>query len=199
MQSQVDQAGDIGGNGLSLFHWKTFGDAPVTQADVQSFHTALHAMYTALASRLPANMTWSILPEVKVFDSSSGALTSLTSEGVAQPTITGSSSDTGYPAGVGGRLNWYTNSIVNNRVLRGATFIIPLAPSDWTPSGSIGGPTQSALIGAGSGLISASAQGGVPFCVWHRPKKGQTSGGVLGQVYTVTVGTTPASLRSRRT
>jgi len=197
-ESSVDQAGDIGGNGIARWHWAVSGGAPVTPELVDSFHALLHTFYTVMAQHTAPTITFAIQAAVRIRDEGSGDLVGMTEANGSSPVIKGLGISGPYPAGVGGRVNWMTGTVVGRRMLRGATFLIPADSGSYTSNGSLSATYQVNLLDSALALIDGSQSDGVPLNVYHRPLKGTNSGGILGQVSGATVGTTPASLRSRR-
>lgn len=196
--TDVDQSGDIGGNGVSRFHWKTVADAPITPDDCDTVIAALTTFYTAVKPDLPGWISYRIQADTRVIDEASGELVRMSSGSGVPPLMTGGAGANATPAGVGVRLNWVTGHVLNKRLMRGATFLVPLAQGAWGPSGSIASASQSRILTAALKLIDDLQVGGTPMQVYHRPAKGATTGGVAAQIDVVKVGTTPASLRTRR-
>lgn len=196
--TSVDQNGDIGGEGVSRWHWVGQEGADIQPADVDTVAGLIHAFYTSIAQYLPPNLTYAIEPEVPVVDESSGKLVNLVSGSTVQSAIHGSSTGTQYPAGTGSRINWQTGLVVNGRRLRGAVYIVPLGDNAYSSQGAIQTPVQQALINAARTYNLGVQAAGCAQIVYHRPKKGETTGGVAALVNAWTVGSTPASLRSRR-
>lgn len=197
-QISVDQAGDIGGNGLSRFNFVGADGVTLTSDDVNGAATAVHDFYTAIKPDLPPSISYAVQPEVLAIDTDTGELQSIMAVDTALSTITGSSGNTAYPAGVGIRVNWQTGNVVKGRRLKGALYLVPLGGSAWQPNGSLNPNVQAALIAAVGNLAGAITTTAGSLVVVHKPAKGTKTGGLVGQVVAWTIGTTPASLRSRR-
>ena len=195
---QVDQNGDAGGEGMSRFHWVTGTGDPATDIQLDAIASALHDFYAACSTEFPGNMTYAIQSEVRVLDAPSGRLTAVLPVTNTPPDVHGAGALQGYGGGLGARINWKTSVIVNHRVLRGATFLVPLTNGAYTGSGGLGGPSQTTIKQAADGLLAAGSVFGCALVVYHRPKKGTFTGGTLGPVVANTVPGVPASLRSRR-
>lgn len=196
--SAVDQAGDIGGNGISRFYW-IIGSAntDILPSHVDEVHNAIRAFYAELASLLPPSMSYTIQPDVNVIDLQSGQLVTVVAGGVAQPAVHGLAPTGPYPAGVGARINWVTTTVLNGRRVRGAVFIAPLSSQAYEADGAILGTAQQLLVSSAGTLVLAIEGLGGNLSVYHRPPKGEITG-MICPIHAWKVGTTPASLRSRR-
>lgn len=195
--TSVDQAGDIGGNGVSRFHWVGREGVPIDDTDVSAVSAALHSFYTAICANLAAHsITYAVQPETLILDDSTGKLTgAIQGQGLAPIPSLGAAQ--GYSAGAGARINWLTGVVVNHRRVRGATFIVPIQSSSFTQQGALSGVAQQELIAAAGNLNGALQTAGCNLIAYHRPAKGATTGGVAALVSAWTVGTRPAMLRSR--
>lgn len=192
----VHVTGDIGGSGISRYRF-TRNDAGITTvADCNAAGAAIRALYNAVTD-WPTGVTWAVSPNVELFDVGSalvqGSLTMTT-----PPANVIGSGGTSWAAGIGARINWKTGTISGRRLLRGATFMIPLAPSAFGASGAIAGSKVTILQNAATAYIAAMNTANLQPVVWHRPLKGVTSGGTMGPVTASLVTSTPSGLRSRR-
>jgi hypothetical protein len=197
-ESSVDQAGDIGGNGISRFHWVPGDGITVDSELVDGVHDAIHQFYSGLALHLPSSMSYAIQPEVKELDAESGKLLGLVAAGATLADIHGLATANTYPAGVGTRVRWLTGQIVFGRRLSGSLFLVPLASNAYTSAGSLDGAIQGAILASADTLVGNLQGLSCSMIVFHRPPKGATTGGVIAVVQAQSVGTAPASLRSRR-
>jgi hypothetical protein len=194
----VDQAGDIGGNGISRFHFLGADGSTVDNADANGVADAIHAFYSSINQDMPPSMTYSVQPEVPIIDGATGVLKRIVPLDNAPSPIKGLSSTANYAAGTGIRVNLQTGTVLNGRRLRGAFYLVPLSDAVWTGNGSLNGAIQSALVAAVGNLIGTVSGVAGGLCVVHRPAKGTKVGGEVAPVQTWTIGSTPASLRSRR-
>lgn len=188
--------GDIGGKGISRFRFIRNDAGVTTVADCNAAGAAVRQFLLACGLK-PSDVTWTVNPTVEMFDVGSalvqGALTMTTIPANVVGTDAGN-----YAAGIGVRVNWKTNTIVGRRMLKGCTFLVPMASSVFSASGAVGsGTLTSAGTAAGAYVGALQAANLVPV-VWHRPAKGTTAGGQVGVIQAWNVSTTPAGLRSRR-
>ena len=194
---QVVLTGDIGGRGISRFRFlpSLAGTAPST-ADVNAAGAAVRALY-ASAAFLPTGVSAQVQAAVEYFEPDTalvqGTVTMTTVPNVVSGSLAGN-----YAGGNGARINWKTSTISGRRLLRGATFMIPMASVEFTSTGALSSACQTALINAGNAYIAAMNTAGTTPVVWHRPPKGTHAGGLVGVINAVAVSSTPSSLRSRR-
>jgi len=189
--------GDIGGTGITRFRWALVGFGAPSAADCSSALSNQHTLLSGFSSAIPAAVTWTPQAEHRALDPGSGLVNSFINASAVPAAITGSNSSD-YAAGIGARIQWRTSTVLNRRLMKSASFIVPLAGSAFTLDGSI----APAISGAGTTLADAyltAMQGnGLAAVAWHRPAKGTTSGGEAAAITSGTVGPTPSGLRSRR-
>lgn len=195
--SAVTSAG-IGG--LSISRWRftiASGGVPLS-TDANSAAAAVAGFYNAVKAYVSGAITWSIEPTFEVLDVVSGAPTANGAVTTIPSPVTGTDS-INFPAGVGARVNWVTESIVNRRFVRGATFLVPLGGAAYeNTTGAIKAAAQSVFLNAAIAYIAAMSSGSVIPVVYGRPKKGQITGGHTATILGAGVPLTPAGLRSRR-
>lgn len=194
----VTQHGDIGGNGIARFHFHTPGEIDFTPVNAQSAAAALQAFYSTLKASYPSSITIQVESDFKILDALTGQLEGVGSISTPLPPIVGGGSSASYAGGSGGRVNWKTGQVMDGRLMRGCTFIIPLASATYASSGGLLSTTQQVLLGAGNKLVADALAADVPLVVYRRPKALQTTGGATGEVIAAAVSTTPSALRSRR-
>lgn len=188
--------GDIGGKGVSRFRFLRNDGASFTVADCNAAGAAVRGMYNAI-SLWPTALSISFEPAVEIFDTNSALVNGFITMTTVPGTVTGSQASA-YAAGVGARINWKTSTIVGRRLLRGATYMIPLASGAFSSSGAVSSAITSSLSSAGNAYLAAMAAANLVPVVWHRPSKGFTTGGLAGNITAVQVPSTPSGLRSRR-
>lgn len=193
-------------------NWNGFPGAP----GINTFYFAdpaialppLHALYTSLAPRVPMDVALTI-------DSSGDTIDSLTGKvngqwaAAAQPGIQGSSNML-YASPAGVLLKWGTSAITDGRRIRGKTFLVPMAPSNFDAGGNTSFDTQTVLTGYLGTFIGAMPAN---MLIWQRPRLSRNAysdgRGILhkailsriggaGVVVTGSVGTKAAILSSRR-
>lgn len=95
----------------------------------------------------------------------------------------------------GAVVNWKTSLVVNGRLVRGRTFIVPLSVNAYDTDGTLATTDRNNLATAASALCSH--QDNLVLAIWHRPSPGG-SDGVAGQVASASVKDKAAVLTSRR-
>jgi hypothetical protein len=132
------------------------------------------------------------MSDVNWFDEASGALLAITAIGTPPATHNGGGGTTG-PSPTGACISWTTGGINRGRLVRGRSFVVPLAAAYYDGNGSLTTPCTTQLQLAATHLIGAT---GIPFSVWSRPRLG--AGGAIFAALTGTVHDQAAVLRSRR-
>lgn len=153
---------------------------------------ALRTLWSSFAGSMPSSVTIRVPGSGEVIDPTTGNITG-TWAGTAPALVTGAAAGA-YAAGVGMRVRWYTNTTVNGRLVKGSTFVVPLAVGAYESDGSILPGVVSANQTAIDTAVSAF---GTDFRIWHRPK-GALAGGAHQVVNGVLVDRT-SWLTSRRT
>lgn len=97
----------------------------------------------------------------------------------------------------GASVRWNTSTVVNGRMIRGRTFIVPLVSTSYESNGSLVSTYLTASIAAAAAVRTASlASGTWTRAIWHRPVGG--AGGATGEVMSSSVKDIVAVLKSRR-
>ena len=147
-QVRVEQSGDVGGLGWSVFHAQNAGGGAFSGGDANSFGAALQSLYFALRALFPTDLTFSVEPIVKMLDVATGHLNSEVPMSSVPVAVVGTATET-YAAGTGIRGYWHTGTIRGTRLVRGATFFTPITSNDYTTGGLIStvstSGTQSAM------------------------------------------------------
>lgn len=97
------------------------------------------------------------------------------------------------PAGV--CVTWRTASLINGRIVKGRTFLVPAASSICEADGSISNSLRTTVLTAAAALATNST---VTFGVWHRPSLSPAGPGSFEPVINASVSDQIAVLRSRR-
>lgn len=177
----VALTGFLGGPGVNTFY--ILGEVD----DLQP----LRDFYGSFVSELPNDVTVSFPTTGVTVDSVTGGLTGSWSA-PSETDVTGT--DTAkFAAGVGTVIRWITATVLDGRILRGRTFIVPLAGDCFENNGLLTLSRQAIFQGAADTLVTAFAGA---LLVWHRPVDGLAGAGIpaLGAY----VPRKPAVLRSRR-
>lgn len=176
----------IRGGGLTLHHFSN--DATDAQACVD----AVEDFWTAMLARTNSGNGVTISNTVTELDPFDGSLTSVI--GVTSPgRQPGLAATAALPPASQGPLTMITESIANNRVIRGRIFL----PAQLEADNDTDGTTSSTW----QGVVEAGAQALVDdltaqWSVWHRPVAG--SGGIAAPITAVQAGEQWWVLRSRR-
>jgi hypothetical protein len=173
--------GATGLPGLSVFY--TLAADDVT--------TNLGTFFTAIKGLFPTGMTWSIPAAGDQISDNSGQLTGGWVGGTAATvTCTGV---TKYAAGTGSFVQWGTAIIVNNRRLKGRTFLAPLSNDQYDTDGTILTASVTTLNTALGTLVGAGK-----LRVFHRPPRHTFSGGTSAVITSGVCADKTTSLRTRR-
>jgi len=167
--------------GVSTFY---YGVASPDVSDAVGFFNTIKGLF-------PTPLSWDIPSSGDEIESTTGVLTGgWTGTGAGNVTATGA---TAYAAGVGARVQWQTDAIVNGRRVRGATFLAPLALLAYDTSGTLTNSEVVTMLAA----ANTFAASGVAKGIWHRNTPGG-SDGVYANMIGATVPDRVTSLRSRR-
>lgn len=190
-------AGDVGGNGVARLAFTNSSATPCLPAEVNTAVTSATSMLNAVKSIFPIDIGWQPQILVQCVEAATGGLQGETTGTVGSSTVQGTATGN-YVAGVGARGYWHTNTIVNRRFVRGATFFCPLIGSAFGTNGELSGTYQPQIIAAMTAWTSGLITGGLTPVVWHRPTKLNPSGGLAAPITASSCSYTAASLRSRR-
>lgn len=174
--------GAVVGGGVSTFY---------TDDTISPDVSDLKTFFTALAPFLPPTCVITVPNNADTIDMNSGRLTgnlALTGGG----TVTGSG-NSAYSAGVGAFINWNTAFVRNGRLLRGRTFICPLAQGLASTDGTLNDSLRGSLDTAALALISTAH-----YQIYHRPPKGTFAGGTAHVIVSAQTVDRVTSLKTRR-
>lgn len=189
--------GDIGGVGVSRFTFVTQSSGAIVATDANAVAAAARALFNTMATNIPSGVSWTADPTCHVYDHITGLVQQPVVMTVIPAAVNGSGGNN-WAAGVGARINWKTATLSGRRLIKGATFLAPLASTSFGSSGSVTAGTVTALNTAVATYLAALTTANLNPAVWHRPKKGTQAGGLAGIVFGGVASSTPASLRSRR-
>lgn len=178
---------------LSSYFWLP-GTAGGSNADATDALGRFRSFWEAVKAFITSGTVVNYLPEVLAYDAPTGDLVNAFT-GIPGTISGGSATGDPLPRQTQGYVTWGTAGIVNNRRVRGRTFV----PDPAEPSNDVNGRPSSAYttaLAAGiSALLSAGSTATVPV-IWHRPVNR-----LGGSNHTVLNGTAHNSwsvLRSRR-
>ena len=193
---EVTVSGDIGGLGVSRFRFIRNDAGVLTVADCNAAGAAIRSFLQG-ANFYPNSVSWVIQGTVNLFEIDSALVQGSITMSSIPAAVPGTASGN-YPAGMGARVNWKTSQVHGRRLMRGCTFLVPFTTTAYTGQGALTATCSGQVTGAANGYVTAMAAANLVPVVWHRPLKGTTSGGVIGNITGASVPTTPAGLRSRR-
>jgi hypothetical protein len=190
--------GDIGGVGISRFRFTRQDAGSIMGTDVNAAAAAARALLAAGATYYPTPISWTCQAQVDIYDVASGLVQGPLIVTALPATVNGTGGSS-FSAGTGGRINWKTSTLSGRRLLKGATFLVPLSATAFTSNGAVANGTVTAINTAVATYINAMTTATLYPVIWHRPKKGATVGGLTGIVTAGALSATPSGLRSRRT
>lgn len=187
-QIQVVTTGYLGAPGWTNFYFKTVvGPSVADQGD------AIADWLQVVKVGFPNMWSAQVSSEVKVFNEVTGDLEAY--ESLTAPTTTPVLGATGneYGSGVSGCcIAWSTSTVNRGRLIRGRTFLVPLARYMYDADGTVLDSFRTDVVTASNALTS----GGTGFGIWSRPRLG--AGGLHAQGAVARVSNRVAFLSSRR-
>lgn len=194
---KADWTGFVGAPGVSSFSITNSADqnSSPTSSAVTAAAAALRVFYDSIKAYLPSTVTISWSGTCGYVNNTDGQLVSTIP--YTPPAVVVGTSVSSYAAPAGISVAWRTGQIVNGRLLRGRTFLVPIGQSGLQADGTAASAALTAIGAAATALITSSAAASDwRLSVWHRPVGG--TGGVSSVVLTATVKDEIAVLRSRR-
>lgn len=191
---KVVLTGFTGGPGLMQFHFQGGTPGSFSNADATAAIAAVYAFVNSIKNAFYGGVTLQVQSVVEVIDWTTGALQAVTTGvGVTGVVSTGTGSAL---VAEGPLVQWFTNTVVGRRMLRGRTFLVPSNAGAISPAGTITGSLQTTIQAAAAALAATVA---VTLSVWHRPEPYATgANGLAAAVQTTAVPSIMAVLRSRR-
>jgi len=156
------------------------------------FTTTVGLFWDAVKGLVPSGTVMSTEASGDIINPATGDTVGVWNDG-SPSNITGTGSGS-FVYGTGVRVVWNTGGLVNNRQVKGSTFIVPFDASNLTGVGSINETARTSIAGAASTLLADADNA---LCVWSRPTDDRA-----GSEHTVLSGSVPDAvswLRSRRT
>lgn len=155
--------------------------------------TRVRNFFQAFINYIPAPVTITYPSEMEVFDTTTGEL--LRTEPITGLSATVCGGTGNWSAAAGACINWSTSLVVNNRKLRGRTFIVPLASSVFSTDGTLSDSPRGNMLIAAQALISE--QNNFVLGIWRKPSATVPTGSAA-QVASASINDKTAVLRSRR-
>jgi len=199
-QFRIQLAGWSGGPGQNTIHALSFEEGQPSQAAINEFASMLNTVYGAMKSYFVGSCSFSLLPEVKVLDVGTGSLVALRQAptwSISTPT-----QSTNTSRATMAKLQFITDRVRGNRMLRGGIYFGPIDDSAIAVDGTLAAAARTTLSTAWAGAIDVNVTDQMRLAVYGRPdpnnKNPAVREGVTGYVQNVNVMTVPAVLRSRR-
>ena len=190
---RVALTGFPGGPGVATFY----------ALDTLTFLPSLQTLWDNLRNFMPLDVAIQVQNTGDQIDSVTGNLTGAWA-GAIQPPLQGTNTGS-YAAPAGFMIDWKTTTILDGHRVRGRTFIVPAAASEYDADGSLKATTVSLMQPAITQFILEQSNS---FVIWHRPFPGAPAVGTkparpahVGGQALVTTGRVPDKvivLRSRR-
>lgn len=130
--------------------------------DVSLLKGKLATFYGAVKGYIPSGITITIPSSGRVIESTTGAPTAMWANGT--DTAIACTGTGGVHAAGGAMVRWETSMFVNNRRLRGKTFLVPLVVAAYSSDGTLDGPVLTALQTA-AGAVPGGTSG---LAIWSR-------------------------------
>ena len=181
--------GFTGAPGYSVFHFAEGGNVP----DAGTARTRVKAFFDAVAAILPADVSIQVDPSVQVLDEATGVMTDIEDDDT-NITPTNGIGGSGYSAPSGAVINWRSQAVVNGRLVRGRTFLVPLAGASYEADGTLTSVAIGRLRDAGNEMVTGDFANA--FGIWSRPRAG--AGGSFHTANSFNIPDKAAVLRSRR-
>jgi hypothetical protein len=174
-----------------------FFDAPGVDpaAEITSVADAVADFWAGLAGGLAAGVTITTSAEIRQIDEATGDLETLWAISPAPTGVGGGGSGVG-PAPAGACISWGTGEVHAGHVVRGRTFLVPLALNVFQSDGTLTSGYVTEINAAAVALIGHAAP---DFVIWSRPTTGDD--GHAGAAFPAMTGVCRdrvAVLRSRR-
>lgn len=181
-----------GGPGFSNFYFS--GNSSGTQLD--DIADRVRDFFNAIVGQLPNAISISVQPTVQRITEGDGQIFDEVPIPTVPPSLTGLGGAS-FSAPSGACVIWRTGVSVRGRLLKGKTFLVPLASVTTDTDGTIRGSDLTQIRLAASDLVArnTAAEDG-NLVVWSRPVNG--AGGVSHEVTASSVADRAAILRSRR-
>ena len=176
----------IVGGGVQDFYWDAGTGSALVAA---TFHTEFWA---ALAPGLKSGNSATVESVAYVLDEATGDTIGILPVDPAPETVQFASAEQPLPTATQALVQWLTPGIVNNRRVRGRTFL-PATVEGANETGVPNAAARAAWLAAANGIIGDVT---TPLVVWSRPTESRP--GSIHPVESASIWTQWASLRSRR-
>lgn len=182
-----------GADWLSSFFWEP-GTIGGSNTDASDCLARFRAFWNAMSNTMVTGVTVTFDTTVLAYQDSSGDLVGAFTASPVASVASGGTGDV-LPMQTQGLIRWNTSAIVQNRRVRGRTFVPAPSESQNTSAGDPAGTYVSGLAAGVAALMTAGSTGSTPQ-IWHRPVN--QAGGLACPVTGGSPSTTWSVLRSRR-
>lgn len=202
---KLNWSGFQGAPGLSAFYFREFEGNDDQDGFAQAAADKVKLFRDQVATIVPSGVTLTVGNDAEIINDTDGALVNvLTVDGGAGVSNNGHVGQA-YAAAAGAVINWRTSSVHRGRRVRGRTFLVPIAGTEFESNGTLGGNAVAKLTAGATALLAAGA-GSPDFGIWARPQRVKNPDGTTttvnnGAWYVATSHNVPdmsAVLRSRR-
>jgi hypothetical protein len=173
-----------GAPGYSVFH------SSHTSSGV---HDALVSLFTSFKNLIPASVKISFPGSGRVLDAVTGNQIDVWG-GETTDVVQGSEGGK-YSAPTGMAINWQTSTIHRNKIVRGRTFVVPMAGVLYDTDGSLAATYVTDFNASVAAFVSGLAGA---FVVWSRPLTSSSADGLSCPVVSGRIPDKAAILTSRR-
>jgi hypothetical protein len=196
---QVNSSADIGSIGMSRFYCQNGTDPTmaVGSGQANAYAAAIAALYSAVKALFPTAMGYQVQSTYSIYDVVSGLVAGSAGYSTVPAQVVGTGSGAA-AGGTGARLYWHTITVHNRRLIRGATFLTPFVAAAYSTTDGLSGTTITTIQTAAATFLTSCGTANVIPVVYHRPLKGEVTGGVAAQITGASCTAQPGSLRSRR-
>lgn len=195
-RTQVIWQGFIGAPGYSTFYTRV---SDPSQHDTRLAAATLRDAFSALATRFPQDVTFTFPQETELIEDTTGEMVDLMTFEPPLADVDGMAGGP-YSAASGAAIEWRTLGVRRGRRVRGRTFFVPLANSQYEEDGTL---SQTLMNGLEAFAEEIADEEGPQFLVWSRPIRNPDTGAIIeeGSSHRISSGSVRdrvAVLRSRR-
>jgi len=204
LKVKINWSGFQGAPGLTALYFKDFEGGDDQKAFSQQAVTKTELFLDQIATIVPSGVTLQCANDVEVINDVNGDLIDVGTVAVAAGKSNSGHVGQSYAAAAGAVINWRTGSVHRGRRVRGRTFLVPIAGTEFESNGTLGGNAIAKLQAGANALLNTATS--PDFGVWARPQRVKNADGTTTQIdngawYVATSHNVPdmsAVLRSRR-
>lgn len=189
LRTRAVWTGFPGAPGYTNWFWDYEAGTP---ADASDAANSMYSFFDQITGQLPQDVIINISEEGAVVDDATGKQVDIVAL-ASQSTVTGVGAGP-YSAPSGCAVRWNTAGVVGGRLVKGHSFIVPLANLAYQTDGSLASAAVTALQNAADASIATQA---LPRVVYSRPTATRPLG-VFSPITTASIPDRAAVLRSRR-